>query len=135
MRENVARADAVLVARSGRARGRRKLASTTAFDADVPIERSRSDPFELDAVLVQLVAEKHLVRERRVGKVPGVRVNLVLVTHGREETPGLDGESIRQGKGLDVSLLHSDAVFGRYRCDQRPAEVMIDVCRNGELRL
>src|SRR2546428_634963 len=59
MRENIARADAVLVASARRTR--RKLASATGLDADVPIERSRSDPFQLDSVLVQLVAEKHLV--------------------------------------------------------------------------
>src|SRR5205814_1393975 len=91
VREYVARADTVLVAPARRTRG--KLASATGLDPDVPIEGSRSDPFQLDAVLVQLIAEKHLVGERRVGEVPGVRVNLVLVTHCREETPGLDRET------------------------------------------
>src|SRR5258706_6238858 len=63
-----------------------------------------------------------------------MRVDLVQVTDPRKKPSGLDGESVRQGKGLDVTLLHADTVFGRYRRDQGPAEVMIDVCRNGKLR-
>ena len=35
---------------------------------------------------------------------------------------------------MNVALLDADAVFGRYGCDQRSAEVVIDVCRKGELR-
>ena len=81
VREQGARTDAVLVARSGRARGRGKLPSAPDLDADVEIGVGGRHPLELDPVLVQLVAEKHLVRKRRVGEVPGVRVDLVLIAH------------------------------------------------------
>src|SRR5882672_5913184 len=92
VREQGARTHAVLVASARRTRG--KVATTAGLDAYVEIQIGRSHPFELDAVFVQLVAEEHLVRERRVGEVPGVRVNLVLVTDAGEETPRLDREPV-----------------------------------------
>jgi len=47
---------------------------------------------KLDAVLVQLLLET-LHGERRVGEIPGVRVDLS-DSHGGEEPPGLDGEAV-----------------------------------------
>src|SRR6267143_6278889 len=58
--EEVRRAEAVLVAvHTGR-----KLSPTAQLDPDIEIQVGRRHPFELDAVLIQLVAEKHLHGER-----------------------------------------------------------------------
>src|SRR5882762_9651645 len=74
----------------------------------------REEVRRAEAVLVELVAEERLHGEGRVGEVPGVRVDLVLVSHRGEEPPSLDGEAVRQADGLDVPLLDVDAaVVGR----------------------
>ena len=82
--EEVARAEAVLVAPA--VGSGRKAVAAPRLHAEVEIERRRRHPFQLDAVVAQLVAEKRLVGERCVGEVPGVRVDLVLVADARRKT-------------------------------------------------
>src|SRR5262249_46485653 len=130
--EEIARAEAVLVAP---ARGsRREISPAPDLDADVEVELGWRDPFQLHAVVGELVAEKDLVRERSIGEVPRVRVDLILVSDRREEPACLDGESIGQGEGLDIRLLDLDLVVRRYREDSGAAEDLVGVGRDRELR-
>src|SRR5262249_55023675 len=90
-REEIARAEAVLVAPAFGPR--RKAPPATDLDADIEVKLRRRHPLQLDTVVRELVAQEHLVRERHVGEVPGVRMHLVLVADAGEEPSRLDGES------------------------------------------
>ena len=83
-------ADAVLVAIGAREAG---------AIADLPAELQeclgRRDPFELQAVALELAAEKRLIRQRRVEEVPDVLVLVVEVADARKEATEFRRESVR----------------------------------------
>src|SRR5260221_322737 len=127
MREEIERTGAVLPAA---AETRRKCAAATELGAEIPVKLGRRDPAKLNAVFIQLSTEERFHRERRIGEVPGMCVNLVLIAQRREKAPGLDGETVREPDRLDVAFLDADAVVVRRdRPNQGAAEVVVDIRR------
>src|SRR5882672_12576647 len=133
MREEGLRTPAVLALPAFRPG--RELTTPGKLGAEIDVERQRCDPLDLHAIVVELVAEEYLAGERHVGKVPGVGMDLVLITHSGEEPPRLDGETARQAERLNVGLLDADRVLRSDRGDQRAAEQVVDVSGEGQLRL
>src|SRR5690242_19313946 len=104
MREHGPRAEAVLASvASGEG------APSAGFEAEVEIQVGRCDPLHLHAVVGELVAEERLHDERRVGEIPGVRVQLVLVADTGKEASSLDGETVREAERLQVAFLDLEA--------------------------
>src|SRR6185369_284733 len=95
------------------------------FNAGVQVQIGGRQPLKLHAVIGELVAQEHLVGQRRVGEVPGVGVHFVLVADGREKAPGLEGEAVGETQGLDVCLFDFQGVVGRERSVERTAEIVV----------
>src|SRR3990172_427678 len=131
--EQVARTEAVLVAPAIRSAG--KLPPASEFESHVEIQLGRRHPPQLNAVLRKPVAEKYLAGERRVGKIPGMCVNLVLIAHSGKKAARLERKPVGKGQRLNIALLDCRAiVFWRYRRDQRSPEVVVDVGGEREFR-
>jgi hypothetical protein len=74
MREQIGGTGAVL-ALAARGEG----AAAAELDACVEVKLGRRHPAHLDAVVGELPAEERLHHERRVGEIPRMRVDLILV--------------------------------------------------------
>src|ERR1039457_620717 len=66
------------------------------FDTQIEVGVGRCNPLDLQAVVGELAAEKHLVRQRRVDEIPGMRVNFVQIADARIEPPRLEREALGQ---------------------------------------
>src|SRR5882672_1552533 len=131
VREEIERGGAVL---SAAAETCGECATATELRPEIPVQRGRRDPAELNAVFVELSAEERFHCERLIGEVPGMRVDLVLIAQRREKALGLDGEPVRQADGLDVALFDADrVVVRRDRPDQGAAEVVVDIRHERQL--
>src|ERR1019366_10024046 len=87
----------------------------------------------LQAVVGQLIAEKYFARQRRVGEIPGMGVDFILIANARKKPPRLQREAVGQAERLDIGLLHAYAVVRLQRCDQGAAEVVVHVRRQRDL--
>src|SRR6185436_8446548 len=62
------------------------------------------NPFQLQAIVVQLPTQKSLVGQRSILKIPGVLMDFVLVTDCRKESPALQREAAAEGEALEIRL-------------------------------
>ncbi len=104
------------------------------FSAHLDEHIGRCQPFELHAVLIQLVAPQYRIHQRLIDKIPGVGMLLIQITQPREEAAELEVEAIVQRIGLHEGVFHTGTARGqqRYRC--HAAEQRVDVGRKAQLR-
>ena len=122
MREYRPLRDAVLVVV-----GAGESAPAAGFRAEFEEQVGWRKPPDLHAIVTQLVAEESLVRQRRIGKIPGVGMLLVHVADAREEAPPLEAEPIAQAEALEVGVFKIDTPFRRQRENRRAAPVGVDI--------
>src|SRR6185312_703500 len=70
----------------------------------------RREPAKLYAVVAILPVEERLVRQGRVGEIPGMRMLLVEIADAREKTADLRREIPGQRRRLNEGFLDIDAV-------------------------
>ncbi len=104
----------------------RECLAIAGLRAELDEEIGGRQPFDLHAVLRQLVAHESLVDERLVGEVPGMRMDFVEIADAREESPALDGEAGGQGGRAEIGFLDPDFILTRDCGNQGRREIRID---------
>ena len=106
----------------------RKIGTTPKLGAKLQEHRRRRQPFKLHAVLsIATVRAKHrLIRERRIGKIPHVRVLLIQITNTRAETATLQTDALTKAERLEPGLLNFSHVI-QHRNDRLTTPVGINV--------
>src|SRR5690606_990673 len=117
---------------AGAAAGREAVAPAE-FGTQAEVLSRRRQPAQLHAILAQLPAQEGLVGQRGVGKIPGMGMLAIHITHPREEAANLGLQAMWQGGGLHIRFFHGHLVVSVQAQRQGAEGVAVDVGAEQEL--
>ncbi len=88
--------------------GAGEIGTASDFSAEFHEQLGRRQPFQLHAVVAVGFAEQCTVHQAVVGKIPGVRMFLVLVAEARQEASALEREAVAEAAGLEPGFFDGD---------------------------
>src|SRR3989338_641382 len=118
MREQHARPGAVL-----RPVASREAASPAYFAADLDERIAGRQPFDLHAILAQLVLPQRGINQRLVGEIPRVGMLFVEIAQAGKITAKLEIQAVAQRAVLHIGIFHAHAA-GRVECQRDLATII-----------